>query len=223
MSWVNRLLGSLRGKRLEDNLADELQFHIEMRTSEFIAAEVTPDEARERAQRLFGNQLLLKERTREMDTLGWIDTLWQDLRYAGRMLRKSPAFGAVVIVTLALGIGANTAVFTLINAVMLQNLPVREPGHLVLFYAGIDSGVNTGDGFPGDIFSYPSWEYFRDHNESFASLCAFRQNSDRLVMHVAGSSISGHKEQVDGHLVSGNYFDVLGCAGRDRPAVDRQG
>ena len=152
-----------------------------------------------------------------MDTVGWIDSSWQDLRYAGRILRKSPAFGAVVIVTLALGIGANTAIFTLINAVMLQNLPVKDPGQLVLFYDGIDSGVYDGDGFHGDIFSYPAWEYFRDRNESFESLCAFRQGSDSLVMHVAGSPDSGPKEQADGHLVSGNYFDVLGV----RAAIGR--
>jgi predicted permease len=210
MSWINRLLGSLRKNKLEDQLNDELQFHIEMRTQEFLAAGMTPDEARHRAQRLFGNRLLLKETTRDMDTIRWLETLWQDLRYAGRMLHKTPAFAAVVIVTLALGIGANTAIFTLIDAVMLQNLPVKNPGELVLFYDGIDSGVNTGDGFPGDIFSYPSWEYFRDHNESFRSLCAFRQKSDRLVMHLAGSSDSGPKEQADGHLVSGSYFAVLG-------------
>jgi len=210
MSWINRLLGSLRKNKLEDSLDDELQFHVEMRTQEFIAAGVTPEEARHRARRLFGNQLLLKERMRDMDTIGWIDILWQDLRYAGRLVRKSPAFAAVVVITLALGIGANTAIFTLINAVMLHTLPVKDPGQLVLFYDGIDSGVDDGDGFPGNIFAYPAWEYFRDHNESFQGLCAFRQSSDRLVMHVAGSSDSGPKEQVGGHLVSGNYFAVLG-------------
>jgi predicted permease len=116
-----------------------------------------------------------------------------------------------------LGIGANTAIFTLINAIMLQNLPVQDPARLVLFFDGISSGEYSGQGFPGDIFSYASWEYFRDHNESFQSLCAFRQGSDRLVMHVVGSSDSGPKEQADGHLVSGSYFRVLGveaAAGR---------
>ena len=217
MSWLNRLRGSLRKNKLEEQLDDELQFHIEMRTQQFIAAGMAPEEASSRARRQFGNPLLLKERTRDMDTVGWIDTLWQDLSYAGRLLRKSPAFAAVVVVTLALGIGANTAIFTLINAVMLQNLPVKDPGKLVLFNDGIDSGVVDGDGFPGNIFSYPAWEYFRDHDESFESLCAFRQGSDSLVMHVAGASDSGPKEQAGGHLVSGNYFDVLGV----RAAIGR--
>jgi len=88
MSWINRLVGSLRKNRLNHRLDDELRFHIEMRAQEFIAAGMTPDEARYRAQRIFGNQLLLKERTRHMDTIGWIETLGQDLYYAGRMLRK---------------------------------------------------------------------------------------------------------------------------------------
>jgi hypothetical protein len=82
MSWINRLFGSIRKDKLEDQLDEELQFHIEMRTREFIAAGMTPEEARHQAARLFGNQLLLKERTRDVDTIGWIESLWQDLRYA---------------------------------------------------------------------------------------------------------------------------------------------
>ncbi|HEX6546482.1 MAG TPA: ABC transporter permease, partial [Bryobacteraceae bacterium] len=115
-----------------------------------------------------------------------------------------------------LGIGANTAIFTLIDAVMLQNLPAKDPGKLVLFYDGVETGVYSGDGFPGKWFSYASWEYFRDHNVSFENLCAFRQGVDLFMMHVAGSAETG-KERVSGHLVSGSYFDVFGI----RPAIGR--
>src|SRR4030095_9755583 len=102
-----------------------------------------------------------------------ISNLWQDTRYGARMLRKSPAFTAVAVLSLALGIGANTAIFTLLNAVILKNLPVRAPDQLVLFSDSTSEGTSFGDP-PRDrwkVFSYPSYEYLRDHNESLDGLC----------------------------------------------------
>jgi predicted permease len=136
--------------------------------------------------------------------------LFVDLRYGLRTLRKSPAFSLVAILILSLGIGANTAIFTLLKAVMLQSLPIKDPGQVVLFFDGVESGVYSGGSFPANIFSYPFWEYLRDHNNSFQSLSAFRQSSDRLTMQLVGSSNSPQREQVKGHLISGSYFQVLG-------------
>lgn len=149
--------------------------------------------------------------------MNWLETTLQDISFGLRQLAKAPAFVAVAVLSLALGIGANTAIFTLINAVMLQSLPVREPGRLILFYDGLATGVYSGNHFQSDEFSYPFWQYLQTHNDSFESLAAFRQGNDSVILHIAGSNDTGPSEQAKVHLVAGNYFDVLGvhaAAGR---------
>jgi predicted permease len=142
-----------------------------------------------------------------------IGNLSRDIRYATRMLRKSPGFAAVAALSLALGIGANTAIFTLLNAVLLKPLPVRAPDQLVLFYDSPSEGTSTGDLPKGQwrLFSYPSYQYLRDHNESLNGLCAFRSGEARLSVRTEGGS-SESAQRAQGHLVSGNYFDVLGVS-----------
>lgn len=141
------------------------------------------------------------------------DSLLRDLRYSWRGLLKRPAFTFVALTILALGIGANTGIFTLINAVVLKPLPVTRPHELVLFNDSPSEGTRTSDGdvSPGrvDIFSYPEYRYFRDHNSSFQELSAFRSGESRLS--VRRTEQSGEAAQrASGHLVSGNYFTVLG-------------
>src|SRR5579864_2961914 len=160
MAWMNRLLGSLRKNKLEDQLDDELRFHIEMRTREYIAEGLAPEEARYRARRMFGNQTLLKERTREMDTFGWLETIWQDLRYALQMLRTSRGFTAAVVVSIALGIAANTTVFSIVNGLLLSALPVTEPQRLLSFNQS-------------SSLSFPDYVDYRDHTKDvFEGVCA---------------------------------------------------
>ena len=205
MSWINRLLGSLRKEKLEDQLDDELQFHIEMRTQEFIAAGMDPEEARYRATCLFGNQLLLKERTRDMDTIGWIETLWQDLRYAFRILHKSPTFTIVVVLSLALGIGANTAIFSLIDALMLRWLPVRDPQELVQLKMR-----SAGEKRAGETFSYPIVTALADQQDIFSGVAGFMGSS-------FGVGPRGSVRRIPGAWVTGGYYETFGL----NPAMGR--
>lgn len=153
-------------------------------------------------------------------------TLIQDLRYGSRLLRKSPGFTTVALLSLALGIGANTAIFTLVNAVLLKSLPVHKPQELVLFSEGTGEGTSFGDQ-PRDrweLFSYPSYRYLRDHSKSFQGLSTFRSGEARVSVQREGEVA----QRAQGHLVGGDYFSVLGVSaamGRtltpddDRPAA----
>jgi len=143
-----------------------------------------------------------------MREVGWetmLETMWQDVRYAARTLRRSPGFTAVAVLSLALGIGANTAIFTLINALMLRSLPVSHPEQLVELLSR----------YPGEprlsSFSWRHYEHFRDHNQSFSELLA----ASRARFQVAGEGIA--PETIDGEYVAGNFFTSLGM----RPALGR--
>src|SRR6266705_1041241 len=129
-----------------------------------------------------------------------MSTLLHDLRYGLRMLAKSPAFTAVAILTLALGIGANTAIFTLLDQILLRLLPVKDPQQLVLLTM---RGRNYGNNWGGNAISYPMYRDFQDHNEVFSGMfCRF---PTRVSL-----TFGGQAERVEAELVSGTYFNVLG-------------
>src|ERR1700682_3045871 len=143
-----------------------------------------------------------------------METLLKDIRYGWRGLLKRPAFSIVALVILALGIGANTAIFSLINAVLLKPLPVSHPEELVLFDDSTGEGTSTSDGDPKagqwQRFSYSSYRYFREHDPSFQELSAFRSGESRVSVRRPDAHTGEAAERASGHLVSGNYFAVLG-------------
>lgn len=142
------------------------------------------------------------------------DSLLKDIRFGLRGLLRRPAFTIVALVILALGIGANTAIFTLINAVVLKPLPVTKPEELVLFNDSPSEGTRTSDGDIAagrrDLFSYPEYRYFREHNGSFQELSAFRSGESRISVRRTDAQSGEAAQRASGHLVSGNYFTVLG-------------
>jgi predicted permease len=217
-----RLLAFLRRDRLDRELEEEMRFHIEMKVRENLDAGMTPREARYKAQREFGNMTLLREVSREMWGFRSLDTLAQDVRYGLRQLGRQPVFTVVAVLSLALGIGANTAIFSLIDAVLLKTLPVKDPEQLVLFnwVSGPDplpelisgSMSITAESASSTSFSYATFEQFRQSGESLTDVLAFAE-LERLNV-----GIDGQAELASGQVVSGNYYEALGVstiAGRE--------
>jgi predicted permease len=202
--------------RVEAELAAELSFHLDQMTDENIAAGMSAREARQAALRSFGGLTQIQERCREMRGTKIVDELTQDLRYAVRTLGKSPAFTVIAALSLALGIGANTAIFSLIHALLLRPLPgVHAPEQLVALGNPARTGSLSEGSVRTDVFSYPLYEQVRDHNQSFSGLAASGR-SNRLAVGTGGATGSaagtppGGAETARGRVVSGNYFAVLG-------------
>src|SRR5215475_14353838 len=148
MLWSERLWLRLRAlfsrKKFEASLDDEINFHLEQQIAENIASGMSSDKAREAAMRIFGNRGEFKEATRDAWGWAWVEQTAKDVRYALRQLRNSPGFTATAVLTLALGIGANAAIFTLVDAVMMRNLPVTDPRALIRIGDNSQCCVNSG-------------------------------------------------------------------------------
>jgi predicted permease len=148
-----------------------------------------------------------------------VETLWKDIRFGLRMLIRRPVFAAIAVLTLALGIGANTAIFTLFDAILLESLPVRDPGRLALFSNELSEGTYTGDAPTGHWpwFSYEFYKSLGKQSLPFESLCAFRMGETTVSVRFADSPADWQIQRASVHLVSGNYFSVLGV----EPAMGR--
>ncbi|HEV8146718.1 MAG TPA: ABC transporter permease [Bryobacteraceae bacterium] len=180
--------------------ARELDAYLETEVQENLARGLDPDEARAAARRKLGNPTLIREEIYRMNSIGFFDALSQDLRYALRQLRRSPGFTAAAVLSLALGIGANTAIFSLLDQVLLRLLPVKEPQQLTsLEWRGFTNAANMGDG----TVSHPFYKDIRDRNQVFDGV--FGRFGVALSF-----GYQGQTERIPGELVTGNYFEVLG-------------
>jgi len=193
-----RLLSLLRREKHVREMEEEMRFHLEMRIEQNLASGMAAEEAHYAARRQFGNQTWLKEVSREMWSLNSIETLIQDLRYGARMLLKKPGFTLIAVLTLALGIGANTAIFSIVNATLLRPLPFAEPDRLVMV-----SGRNLKKGLARAEVTPADWLDYRTQNRVFDGLAAFRT----MRFTVTGQD---EPELLDGALVSTDFFPVLG-------------
>jgi hypothetical protein len=205
MSWFSGLFGKQNRER---ELEDEVRSHLEMAARGRAEKGEAADDAKHSARREFGNVSLVKEVTRDMWKGMWLEDLWQDLRYGFRMVRRNPGFAALAILTLMLGIGANTAIFSVVNGVLLRPLPFAQPDRLV--------AMN---------YYYPMGPYVVMHEQSRTMEIAANTESSEFNFTGVQTPV-----RLIGTAVSGNWFEVLGAKpeigrtiqeGEDQPGKDQ--
>jgi len=201
-SFLRKLSWLRRRRQKEAELREELDFHLEEEAEERRADGLTEEEAGYAARQDLGNYALVQEDTRT--AWGWtlLEQFIQDVRFAFRSLRKSPLFTVVAVLTLAFGIGANTAMFSLMDQVLLELLPVKHPEQLVLV---AERGIRLGDSWGDNDISYPMYRDFRDGNQVFSGMFCRYPTSVAL-------GYGDRTERASAELVSGSYFPVLGVA-----------
>ncbi|HEX5424744.1 MAG TPA: ABC transporter permease [Candidatus Acidoferrales bacterium] len=217
MRWPKKLLLRLkslfRRNAVNAELGDELRFHVERQIGVNVASGMPPDEARRVALREFGGVDQIREECADMRRVNWLQDFVQDIRYAFRLLRKSPGFTAIVVLTLALGIGANTAIFSVVYSVLLAPLPYQNPSQVVV--------LNETSPKVGMVsVSYPNYIDWRDQSRSFSQMAVVAQ----VGFNLAGIT---QPENISGYAVSPNFLSMLGVhpyLGRDfNPSEEKSG
>jgi len=219
MARLKKLAARLRavwdGEAVHQEIDEEMQFHIRMRTQENINQGMSPEDARRNAEERFGNTGRIKEQGWDVRGGGWLETLWQDIRYGARMLRKHPGFSLMAVLTLALGIGANTAIFSIVNGVLLRPLPYPDPDQLdTVFQQNSEMnrfGISVAD--------------FLGMEKEYARIGSVAAASSRAVTLTGGE----RPEQIRATFTTSGYFKTIGVnpargrafvPGEDRPEKD---
>jgi predicted permease len=206
MSWISNIF---RRRTLYNDLAEEMRLHLEERTEQLMREGMSRRQAEQAARRAFGNRTVLEERSREVWQWPTLESIWADVRYALRQLRNSPGFSVTVILSLTLGLGANTTIFTFVNALLLRPPAIADAGHLVEVMERNAKASGIEAFMP---LSYPGYVDRRDHNRTLSDFAAFDGDP-----HSVSWSHGGKGQMVYGQLVSTNFFSVLGL----EPALGR--
>ncbi len=215
MQWLRKIAALFRRGKLDAEMAEEMRAHIELQTDRNIAAGMDPDEARYAALRQFGNVGSIQEQAREVRRLRWLEDFFQDFRHGARLLLKNPGFTAAAVAVLALGIGANTAVFNLVHTLLLAPATYARPSEIFRIQSqDVRNPNKTRD------FSYPAYRDIRKGNAIFSDALA-------SALTIVGVGEKGDTRRAAAAVVSANYFSVLGVApvqGRGfRPEEEKPG
>jgi putative ABC transport system permease protein len=208
----------LRRGRWDDERKRELESYLAIEIDENIARGMSAADARDAAHRKLGNTTLIREEIYRMNTIGFLETIGQDLRYGARLLRLNPVFAIVAVLSLALGVGANTAIFELLDAVRIRTLPVAHPEQLVEVRIPLGERDGRTGWFSGrhEMLTNALWEALRDRHEAFSSAFAWSASNFEL-------SAGGESRPAEGLWISGEFFSTLGVQpwlGRALSAAD---
>jgi predicted permease len=202
-AWFLRVLGLFQKDRLDREFAEELESHLQLHVEDGIRSGLSPEDARRRAVLRLGGIEPVKERQRDQRGIPLLESLGRDLSYAVRMMRSHPGFTATVILTLGLGIGATTAIFTVVNGVLLRPLPYPQPDRLVYL-------SETLGGKPNPFTYTRDYAAFRDHNRTLSQIAGY-------MFFAANFTRGDHSERITGGLATRSLFELLGV----QPALGR--